>query len=163
MDAAQALSQLEVRAHALEGEIDRRRRTEQRMRELLAVTADLAAAPDLETVAQLAVEAGRAAVGADSAGIWLLSDDAAALELVASSSGTGPDRRRYGRLPLDGDGPAAEAVRTGQPLFIGSRQDYEQRFPASYARIMAIEPAPYRAVAMLPMLEGGVVGVMAYS
>src|SRR5690348_7736125 len=54
-DTAQALAQLAERARSLQVEVDRRRRTEQRLHELLAVKTELAAANDRDDIAKLVV------------------------------------------------------------------------------------------------------------
>jgi hypothetical protein len=140
------------------------RRTEQRMRELLAVTAELAAAVDEETVGRLGVETGRAAVGAHSAVMWMTSPDGTAIELIAASESSALDAQRYGRVPLEIETPATYVLRTGEPLFLTSPEDYDAKFPVSFARIVGFgDAATFRAMAILPMRAGSVSGVIVYS
>src|SRR5512144_786648 len=135
-----------------EVEVERGRRTEQRMQELLVVSGELAAAPDRPTIVRLAVEAGRAAVGAQSAGLWLVTPEGDALQLVAASESSELDAQRYGRIPFDSDTPAGHVVRTGEPVFIASESEYEALFPTSFARVRDLGSGRiYKAVAMLPL------------
>ncbi|HTL37987.1 MAG TPA: MEDS domain-containing protein, partial [Kofleriaceae bacterium] len=149
-DTAHALAQLAERARALQLEVEHRRRTEQRMQELLAVTTELAAAVDQQAIATLVVEAGRIAVGAVSSGLWTLSRTGTELELVCASQGIEQDANRFVRVPLDGDTPAAHVMRTGEPVFLESPADYEAQFPTSHQRMAQLRGA-YRAIAIIPL------------
>jgi signal transduction histidine kinase len=162
-DTAQALTQLAERARALQLEVERRSRTEQRMHGLLAVTTELAAATDAQTISALVVEAGRAAVGAVSSGLWTLSVSGVDLELVCASQSSEQDARRFERVPLDGDTPAAYVMRTGEAVFLASLAEYEATFPSSFQRMAQLRGA-YRAIAVVPLQANGTtLGVMAYS
>ncbi|HUS29007.1 MAG TPA: ATP-binding protein [Kofleriaceae bacterium] len=162
-DTAQALAQLAERARALQTEVERRTRTEQRMHELLAVTSELAAATSRDEIARLVVEVGRAAVGAESAGVWTVAGNAKELELASASLSSEHDAMKFTRVPLDGDTPAAHVMRTGEPVFLASLHEYRAQFPESFERLRQLRDA-YRAIAIVPMQAHGVtLGVMAYS
>jgi signal transduction histidine kinase len=157
---AHALALLEQRARALESEVVQRRRLESRMHQLLDVGGELAAARNRQTVAQLLVENGRRAVGAETAALWSLGPAAAELQLLAQSA---RDRAApYEALPLGGDTPIAHVARTGEALYLGAPDEYRERFPASAARLGALVPGD--AVAILPIVaDSAIRGVLAYS
>ncbi|NVB82016.1 MAG: GAF domain-containing protein [Kofleriaceae bacterium] len=155
---AHALALVEQRARALESEVLQRRRLEGRMHELLDVGGELAAARNRQTVAQLLVENGRRAVGAETARVWSLAPGAAELQLLAVSQSVNhpcePDT-----LPLDGDSPIAHVARTGEALYIGNADEYRERYPASHE----LDPG-HIAVAILPIVaDSAIRGVLAYS
>ena len=121
-----AVAELEQRARSLEGEIRLRRRLEQRMHQLLAITGDLAAARTRDQVAQLMIDEGAQALGASTATLWLLAADGGRLEIVAASD---PADRSQPPIDIAGDSPLAHAIRTGEAVFLGSREEHEARFP----------------------------------
>ena len=162
-DTAQALAQLAERARALQVEVDRRRRTEQRLHELLVVKTELAAAIDRDEIARLVVEKGRAAVGAQSSGVWAFVDSQTELELLCASQGSEQDANKFTRVPVDSDVPAAHVARTGEPLFLASPDEYKAMFPASYERFASLQNT-YRAMAHHPVAgKRHTLGVMVYS
>ena len=162
-DTAHALAQLAERASALQFEVERRRRTDQQMRDLLEVTTELAAATDRDTIAKLVVEAGRSAVGAMSSGVWIVGETGRDLELLCASQSGAEDARQFERLPLDGNTPAAHAMRTGEPVFLATLDEYGALFPESHARLVKLN-MPYRGISVIPLLlHGAAFGVMAYS
>ena len=162
IDSAHAIRMLEQRAVTLELEVERRRRTERRMHDLLAVTTELAAASDRATVAKLVVEAGRAAVGASYAGAWILAGNE--LALVSASEASSRVAARFDRVPLTADFPATRAFRTGEPIFLANLGEYAEMFPASFSRLAALNESTYRAFALLPFhSHGAVTGVVSYT
>src|SRR5258705_13689856 len=105
---------------------------EQRMLRLLDLTGQFAAATDRDAIARLAVDTGMQAVGAVGAAMWLVAPGATTMQLVASASTQIRDHDdRYAVVPIAGDTPLAHAVRTGEPVFLRSLDDYEQQFPTS--------------------------------
>jgi signal transduction histidine kinase len=162
IDAAHAIRMLEQRAVTLELEVERRRRADRRMQELLVVTTELAAASDRETVAKLVVESSRMAVGAAYAGAWLLDGDA--LVLVSASEASQRVATRFERVPLAAEFPATRAFRTGEPVFLANLGEYAERFPDSFQRLAALNQSTYRAFALLPFhSHGAVTGVISYT
>ncbi len=162
IDASQAIRMLEQRAVTLELEVERRRRTERRMHQLLAVTTELAAASDRTTVAKLVVESSREAVDAAYAGAWIL--DGSDLALVSASEASQRVATRFERVPLAADFPATRAFRTGEPIFLANLGEYAEMFPASFNRLAALNQSTYRAFALLPFHSHGVVtGVISYT
>jgi signal transduction histidine kinase len=150
---SRVMAQLEQRAHALESEIARRTHLERRMAQLLDITGQLAAATDRETIAQLTVQQGAAAVGAVDGAIWLATPDRTQLQLIASSLNmhTKQAAEHYRTIALDQDTPLAQVVRTGEPIFLRSYDEYGQQFPASRERLARVWPTTQYAFAMLPI------------
>lgn len=160
-----AIQLLEQRAASLELEVERRKRTEARMHDLLAVTSELGAATDRNAVAKLIVESGRAAVGASYAGVWTISPDRKELVLAAASeSSSNIAMRFFERMPLDVDIPATRAIRTGEPILLSNLGEYAELFPQSFSRLASLNQSSYRAFALIPLHgSSGITGVMSYT
>lgn len=136
---------------------DRSRRLEQRMELLLEVTGSLAAATSEDAVARTITSRGIAALGAAYGGIWLLDPDKKHLRLVAVSPLPRGSADRWSIVPLDiDDAPMTLCVRSGQPVFIESLDDYRARFLASYERMKDTVASPDTAYAMVPLVDNDV-------
>ncbi|MDI5973747.1 SpoIIE family protein phosphatase [Streptomyces sp. SL13] len=61
------------------------------------------------------------------------------------------------RMPLETDYPAAQAVRTGEPVYISSRQEYRDRFPATWPLASRLSR---RSWAYVPLITGGSVSAV---
>ena len=122
--AAQTAISLENARLYTEAQETRRAREETaRMAHLQSVTAALTSAMTIEQVADIAVSRMRDFVQASSAVMSLLSKDGRELHLV-SCQGTSPagiERLRV--LPLEDPLPMAVTVRTGEPLWLESREE----------------------------------------
>jgi signal transduction histidine kinase len=157
-----AVVALEQRAHQLETEVARRQRLEKRMLRLLAVTGDLAAAHSRDEIVRLAVDGGRAAVDSTSATLWLLRDGE--LALAATSDRVPGDVEPYRTIDPALDTPLGHALRSREPVFLGSRADYRARFPASYARVEATLHDGELALAIVPVAaDNGPFGVLCFA
>jgi PAS domain S-box-containing protein/excisionase family DNA binding protein len=101
----------------------------ERTARLQALTAALSAAVTPTDVADAIITEGVAALDASAGSVTLLTEDRAALEVV-KAIGYPPtvlDPRR--RIPIEAPLPLSEAVRTGAPVLLGSREAYS-RYPA---------------------------------
>lgn len=158
-------AQLEQRARSLESEVSRRMMLEQRMLGLLDLTGQLAAATTRDAIAHLTVERGCDALGAVDGSLWLVEPDRTTLRLLAvSSNGNHAAAKDYVKVPIDSDMPLAHAVRTGEPVFLGSLDEYAARFPASWTRVASIATAGQRAFAALPItIEDRTLGGVVFS
>ena len=80
--------------------------------------------------------------------MWLRDGD----ELVMSfERNADPEAiRRFGRVPIDSDLPGPEVMRTGEAIFVASREDRDQRWPA-----IAGTPSPSEAMVVLPLEAAG--------
>ena len=154
------VARLEHRARLLETEVQRRIHLERRMLELLELTGRLAAATTRDEIGRLTIENGGKAVGAIESGLWLLSPDGTHLQLLAATPGSVVAERRI--VAVAGDTPLAEAIRTGEPVFLGSRSEVAERFPTSYTRLPP--NSHHQAFAILPVCaDNEVLGGLAFT
>jgi hypothetical protein len=120
----EALLLSSVRQHELTEQAER---VTDRLARLQKVTEALAEAVIPSQVAKIIVDLGVPALGAVSGSVLLLSEDGQTLEMLRSSPE--PVTRQDQRLSLAVDVPATEAVRSGQPIWIESQQQYLDRYP----------------------------------
>jgi PAS domain S-box-containing protein len=130
---------------------------EQRAREHLArlqeLTAALSRARTVHDVADVVCRLGTEAIGAASGAIWTADADGALV--LAGSWGVAPEfSQQFRRLPAgDERFPVMRVLRTGEPMWINTREDFAQAAPAIYENI---ERAGYLgAVAVLPLIFDG--------
>jgi serine phosphatase RsbU (regulator of sigma subunit)/anti-sigma regulatory factor (Ser/Thr protein kinase) len=72
---------------------------------------------------------------------------------ILRSSGYDPEAAPPpNHVPLDSDHPGALALRTRTPVFLGSRAEYQARFPEAWEQVADM---PRRAWAFLPLVAGG--------
>jgi PAS domain S-box-containing protein len=126
-------------------------RAADRMAHLQAATAALSTALTRDQVAEVILDQGVAALGAQAGAVALLTEDGLDLELVHTSGLAPQVRERWQRFPVTETVPIAEAVRTGTTIWVGAA-DVPIRFPA-LAPTQAAEG--FGAVAALPLLAGG--------
>jgi PAS domain S-box-containing protein len=125
-------------------------RATERVRGLQRITASLASVSTIEEVCEVILdEAAPGLAGDAERGIWMLRDTG--LLLVAGQGHS----RDYPEIPLDPSLPAAENLRSGEPLFVESRAELAQRWPR-------LAEGPTASFAGLPLIvEGRRLGVMA--
>ncbi|MDQ1698574.1 MAG: hypothetical protein QOG34_437 [Frankiaceae bacterium] len=129
-----------------------------RLSRLQAVTARLARAQTVAEVARVAVTIGASAVRADSAMIASLSPDRRWLHVQDAVGYSAAVVALYSSFGLDDPLPAAEAVRTGEPVVILSESDRIARFPD------LPPPDEDRVHVVLPLFgHGRTVGALAFS
>ncbi|MBV9291536.1 MAG: GAF domain-containing protein [Frankiales bacterium] len=132
-------------------------RASDRAARLHAVAAALAGATTPEDVAAVAVSEGVTVLGADRGGLILVRPDGG-LEIPAAVGHPVAvvEQVRSGladRLPI------TEAIATGEPVWVESREDRDERFPA----LQELEPSA-ASICTFPMLVGStVVGVLRFS
>jgi signal transduction histidine kinase len=161
---AYSLAQLEQRARALEVEVERRRRLENRMLELLDYAAQLGTAQTPKAVAKITIDAGMKAVGAIAATLWVISKDRSRLELLAASAEVEAKYRTIELRESLPSMPLVHAVREGKAVFLGSRAEYAERYPESYARVIGTLTPSQIAFAMLPVAgDGQAAGVICFT
>jgi PAS domain S-box-containing protein len=125
---------------------------EQRVSRLYAVAAALSEAVTPEDVAQVTVHQGVAAVEATAGSLVLLSEDGENLEMAGSVGYPAEVISHWKRFPLNARVPLAEAVITGEPVYIDSPEDRLARYPA-LAPVNAVKAT--KASACLPLKSGG--------
>jgi PAS domain S-box-containing protein len=139
---------------------ERAEQTADRMSRLQKVTAALSETLTPPQVAEVIVEQGAPALGAVSGTIMLLTDGGQSLQIVHSAS---PEilTRPYQHFSISLSVPAADAVRSGQPVWIESRQQYLERYPhlADQINLWA-----HQAAMAIPMVDkGNILGVLTLS
>ena len=117
----------------------------------------LAAASTAVDVARTAVESFQAS-GADVVYVWRLRD-AETLEELASTSLPEATHRRFSVYPLERAGLVTDALRAGALAAIGTREEYDARFPAlaeerHHLGFETVAAAPLRAA------NGEIVGAL---
>jgi signal transduction histidine kinase/CheY-like chemotaxis protein len=136
-------------------EAERARDRTQRLQE---VTARLAAVLPRGEVARLFVTQVRAALGARTAWLSLLSDDGREL-VAAADAGFEPGTiARFARVGMDVRVPATDVLRTSRALWYPSRAALWEAYPALREPMRGMEQ---EAVALLPVTAGStMLGVM---
>ncbi|MEW5929270.1 MAG: PAS domain S-box protein [Gemmatimonadota bacterium] len=137
--------------HAAERAADRTAR-------LQRVTAALAGALTPAEVAEVVVREGSEALGAAAGTLCLLDEDAARLEVVRSVGLPAELVEAWRHFPLHAHVPLAEAVRTGEPVLVTTRDELAARFPALTSVLR------HNAWAAVPLLaDGRALGVIGLS
>jgi anti-sigma regulatory factor (Ser/Thr protein kinase) len=85
-------------------------------------------------------------------GLVLAVLESGRIQILAASGYDGTSRPPHDHVPLDADHPAALALRTRTPVFLASQQEYRQRFPSAWPRVVG---HPRHAWAFLPLVASG--------
>ncbi len=137
-----------VRQHEL---TDQAEQASARLARLQKITATLAEVVTPAQVAEVMADLGAPALGAVSGLVLLVSEDDLDPELlhsVATKAATRPDQRFALSLSV----PVAEVMRSGQPIWIKSPQQYLAVYPQLAEPIAAWG---HQAAAVLPLVEEG--------
>ncbi len=118
----------------------------QRLGHLHRIATALAQAISPEEVAAAVVEHSRAAFGADSTAVQLLSADGSELEPAAAFGHLEELIARYGTMSMSQELPAVQVVREGQVCWFASSAELAERFP-DHASIRG----PLEAVGFIPL------------
>jgi PAS domain S-box-containing protein len=140
-----------------------RRQAEQsadRTARLQKVTAALSEAITPAQVAEVIVQQGAPAFEAVSSSVMLLSEDAQTLEIMYSTSAESITLP-YRRFPISLRVPVADAARSGQPVWIESRQQYLERYPHLADQIN--QWGQQAAIAIPMAYKGRILGVLTLS
>ncbi|MDB4961337.1 MAG: Sensory box histidine kinase [Myxococcales bacterium] len=126
------------------------------------LTVHLSTALRMEEVAQTVIDESATALGAHSAALWSFDHTAGELVLLRANNYPEVALATVRRIPIAAAIPVAEAARTGEPIWLSSRTDYEARYPVSEGRARGIAPGPTYSIASLPIVVSGrVLGVLA--
>jgi K+-sensing histidine kinase KdpD len=125
--AALVISDLLARRKAAEREAAE---AKQRADRLQRVTAALVEAHTTRAVLDVMLEQGLAASLAVRGLVALVTPDAETLEVAASHNHSKTVVAALDRAPLEASMPHSEVVRTGRPLFLGSRAERDTRYPS---------------------------------
>jgi GAF domain-containing protein/anti-sigma regulatory factor (Ser/Thr protein kinase) len=133
------------------------RRGSDRAARLQHVTAALAAAVTVTDVGQVVVSEGVEALGASGGGLLLASEER--LTVPATVGYSEPLVARLRAESRDDDLPAATALRTGESIWLESRDERDERFPA----LTGLEPGTVSMCAV-PLVAGDhVLGALRFS
>ena len=157
-----ALAVDNARLHGAEAEARRdAERAAERTARLLEVTSRLARDLSPGEVAATMVDHGIGAMGATAGALMGLDPDQQALELLEYRGYSEELVRPYRVIPLDTPLPNAEAARTGQPIFLATRPERTERYPALATPMRQTGSG---AIAALPLLVSDrVLGVLGLS
>ncbi len=131
-------------------------RAAERTAVLQAVTATLAEVLTAEDAAEVTVQRAIEAFGAAAGAVAILTADAERLEVLSWRGYRERSMRGWTTFPVNSRMPMAEAVQTGQPLFLRTREEFASRYPEVTDR----DPGNH-AMASVPLsLKGKAVGGM---
>jgi len=126
---------------------------------LYSLSAGLSGAATAHDLAHVMVGRGKVVVGAAAGSVSILTDGGDAFEALYAEEHRPPDGRGH-RFPAEIGHCATAAVRSQQPIFIGSFTEWQERYPLS-ASIAA--DGGYESTATLPLLaEGRAIGVVSF-
>ena len=134
-------------------------RAADRMAHLQAVTAALSMALTRDQIAEVMLDQGVAALGAQGGAVALLTDGGTELEVVHTSGLTPSVEERWRRIPITEQIPLAEAARTGEAVWVEPA-----RSPTGSRHSCPPRPAEsFGAVAALPLMASDrPIGVLAF-
>ena len=137
------------------------RRSGTRLAGLQAVTAALAETLTFEQVAQVILDQGMPALGAQAAFVTVLSDDATQLEVIGARGYDEQMVEQYRHIAIDLPVPIADAVRTGRPVVLETTAERVAHYPNLSE---AYQASNYRSWISLPLqVEGRILGGMSLS
>jgi signal transduction histidine kinase len=129
-----------------------------RLSRFQAVTEGFSRALSRREVAQVAVDLGLPAVGAQAGLVHLVTPDGTAVELAAAVGLEPGLAEAIRRLPRQGNMPGHDAARTRAPVWLESPEDLRARYPD-----LTVQPGLIQASAVVPLLvEGAVLGVIVF-
>jgi PAS domain S-box-containing protein len=122
----------EERARLLAAEQDARAAAEdaaQRLARLQVVTASLAEATAVDSVADVVITHGAHGLGASGAALLVASEDQSAVEVIAATGFATEAVETFKRIDLDAPLPIAQSIRDREVLLIDSRAARDSRWP----------------------------------
>jgi PAS domain S-box-containing protein len=131
-----------------------------RMTQLQKVTAALSQTITSSEIARMVINQAVSILGATGGSIMLLDEERQNLEMVYSSLEE-TVTRPYQRLPLSMDMPSSDAVKSGQPVWVESLEDYGRRYPHLAGQIQSWGLAAGLAVPMV--YQGHIRGTVSLS
>ncbi|MEU1125087.1 SpoIIE family protein phosphatase [Streptomyces sp. NPDC005899] len=110
----------------------------------------LAEAGSTEEVLRVAGSLSMPGFSPDALAVFGISGER--LTVIGHYGHHGGDEESFTDMPLDTDYPAAETVRTGQPVYLSSPEEYRARFPVTWPLARTPER---RSWAFLPLIASG--------
>ena len=128
----------------------------ERLAQLQRVASALSRLLGPSEVAEVILRDAAPELGGASRALWLVSEDAIALELVRPEHHV--RAAPFSSIPIAGDLPGAVVARTGEPIFLRTAAERDESFPALR------DVGPQVSIAVLPLKTGSsVLGVLACS
>ncbi len=128
---------------------------------LQIVTSALAETRTSSQVAEVVVSHGLNALDAHAGSVALLNEEASEFELIGARGYPPELLHEWRRFPVSMSVPIADAVRNREPVFIGSIEEWQERYPESNA---ARAVNGNRAIAAIPLIvKGRALGAMGLS
>jgi PAS domain S-box-containing protein len=157
--ASEALARQRQARGRAEQAVQTSRRALESARRLQRVADALASALSPQQVLDAVLSKGVEPADARAGLIATLSDDGEWLELAAAYGLDERDVESLRRVPVDADSPLTEAVRSGEPVFLGTEEERDARYRGS-----ADPSLPGRALACLPLVvDRGTIGALVLS
>ena len=135
----------------------------ERMTQLQGLTAALSVASTVDEIADAIITHATRFLGASGTVVGRLSRDGNSLELLRASDMPADLRQSWRSFPVSTPVPLADVTRTGEPIFLESREEWIARYPGSDAMLDA---TGHHANIVVPLLvEGRTFGALgaAYS
>lgn len=128
--------------------------TAERTARLMKITAAIADAVTPEQVQAALVDEVAAALGASSAGLWLVAGDGRQAHLARAVGYAAAHRPAIETVPLDSEGqlPVVDSIRQRQPIWISSQPEMLERYPHLAA---LVTPGRAYRISCLPIVVRG--------
>jgi signal transduction histidine kinase len=126
-------------------------RAARRTGRLQALSAALASALTSQDVAVAVVREGVSALGADAGLIVLTTPDGKFIDVLRAEGYAEENVERWKRFPVETRVPLADAIRTGEPVIIPSRNELERRYPMLSTSV----PHQFPASISVPLMAEG--------
>jgi YD repeat-containing protein len=128
---------------------------------LQRVTAALSEALTPQEAASVIIAEGVSVAGASAGSVMLLNAEGTALELMGSIGFPREAMRPWARVSIDAPYPIAEAVRTGEPVFMSSEEEWRHRLAPHGLSPLRPDSRSWAAVPLV--VEGRAIGVIGLS
>jgi signal transduction histidine kinase len=143
------------RTRLLEAERTERERAEraaERSRRMSTMVTALNQAITAQRVAEVIVEGGLRALGADAGSLALLAQDQGTWRVVHTVGFPSAAAGKWKTFPFTAGRPLSDSVMARTPLLLGGREEWESRYPAALAEV---EQSGLVAYAALPIVSAG--------
>ncbi|HEU4642912.1 MAG TPA: ATP-binding protein [Gemmatimonadaceae bacterium] len=137
------------------------RRTAAQAMLLQRLTAALSSALSAREVSAVVLEQALPALGATAGDVGLLSDDGSEFHVLCWMGYPEEAVRPWMRYPVDAGTPGGDIVRTGQPVFLASIDEWARRYPRVAPILAAVGLSAYAGVPL--EFEGRVLGTVSFN
>jgi PAS domain S-box-containing protein len=141
-------------------DISERKQSEARNRLFLELLSDLSLTLIKTDVARIIAQKGMRGLGGHIGSFGIVQPDGRDIEVFEAWYATAEERSS--RVSRDFPSPMVDAIRTGQPIWIETQDEYIQRYPIAAQQVMTITQT--QATACLPLrIKNCVIGVISIS